>query len=341
MDTDIQFTLDVATEEKLENNEVCQILNFLDISVILHPTGHIETDIYYKVTNTHDYLSFHSHHPLHIKNNIPFVLAKRIIVFCSNSETVALRLCELKQWLIKCNYPTKLLKKAFHNAKLQGPAPKPVSNVIQPLVTTSYSNFELNHVVKKSNELLHESKNQTIIQAFQNKKIVISYKQPKNLLRHLTKAAFYSNEPEIVTNGIFKCQDARCKLCRLYIVECDSFIMSNNEQWEIRSHITCNSENVIYYLKCASCQFTETYIGKTVEMRSRMNNHITGCRHGNSTDKFDNHVYNCRLIHNENNEPYFQLLALLKLPTDKLLLTYEPRIRDIFSFKRLRHPQLK
>ena len=34
-----------------------------------------------KETNTHDYLRYDSHHPDHVKNNIPFTLAKKIIVF--------------------------------------------------------------------------------------------------------------------------------------------------------------------------------------------------------------------------------------------------------------------
>ena len=59
-----------------------------------------------------------------------------------------------------------------------------------------------------------------------------------------------------------------------------------------------------------------------------MNNHITGCRHGNSSDKFDNHVYKCRLEHNLTQEPYFEILALTKLADEKLLLTYEAHFHE-------------
>ena len=64
---------------------------------------------FYKETNSHDYLRYDSHHPQHIKDNIPYNLAKRIIVFCSNSDTEQLRLTEFKKmvtelWLSSKNY---------------------------------------------------------------------------------------------------------------------------------------------------------------------------------------------------------------------------------------------
>ena len=45
--------------------------------------------------NTHDYLPYDSTHSDHIKNNIPYNLAKGIIVFVSNHGKVIIRLDEL------------------------------------------------------------------------------------------------------------------------------------------------------------------------------------------------------------------------------------------------------
>ena len=61
-------------------------------------------------------------------------------------------------------------------------------------------------------------------------------------------------------NGIFKCIDKHCKICSLYIVEGHSFIMSYNMRYKLRSHVTCKSINIIYYLKCNMCKKKETYI---------------------------------------------------------------------------------
>ena len=79
----IKYTLE-KTKVIVQNSESCHIINFRDLSVILHPDRTIETDIYYKNTNAHDYLPYDSAHPDHPKDNVPYNLAKHIIVFISN-----------------------------------------------------------------------------------------------------------------------------------------------------------------------------------------------------------------------------------------------------------------
>ena len=61
-----------------------QISNFLDVSIVLHQHDRLETDMFYKETNSHDYLNYFSHHSEHTKQNIPHNLAKRIMVFLSD-----------------------------------------------------------------------------------------------------------------------------------------------------------------------------------------------------------------------------------------------------------------
>ena len=60
-----------------------QILNFLDVSIILHQHSLLETGIFYKETNLHDYLDYFSHHPEHTKQKMPNNLVKQIIIFVS------------------------------------------------------------------------------------------------------------------------------------------------------------------------------------------------------------------------------------------------------------------
>ena len=91
----IKFTLE-NQEMIYDNEKKVQVLNFLDVKIILHEDNSVETDIYYKPTNTHDYLPYDSAHPHHTTTNIPYNLAKRIIVFVSNPEKVTC-LDELRQ----------------------------------------------------------------------------------------------------------------------------------------------------------------------------------------------------------------------------------------------------
>ena len=104
-----------------------------------------------------------------------------------------------------------------------------------------------------------------ISEVFKNKNVIISQKQPKNVLQLLSQARFKTELNAFQQqNGFFKCIDKRCKICSVYIVEGDSFIMSNNMSWQLRSHVICRSINISCYLKCNMCKKKETYTGKTV-----------------------------------------------------------------------------
>ena len=71
MHVSLNFTKEQA-ELLTAGNKTFQKLNFLDVSVILNDDNTVETDIFYKPTNSHDYLNFYSHHPEHIKHDIPY-----------------------------------------------------------------------------------------------------------------------------------------------------------------------------------------------------------------------------------------------------------------------------
>ena len=71
-------------------------MDILDIEVILHSDNTAEGHIYYKDTNAHNYVPYNSAQQKHCKDNLPYNLAKCIIVSVSNDEKVEMRLEELK-----------------------------------------------------------------------------------------------------------------------------------------------------------------------------------------------------------------------------------------------------
>ena len=324
MDPNISFTLEEATVSVNDIGGKSQVLNYLDVNVIMQKDGMVETDVYYKETNSHDYLDFFSHHPNHTKENIPYNLAKRILVFCSNEETEKLRLKELKQWLINCNYPEQLIDRKFHCARLQGPANKSEGHVF-PIVSTYYSNYDVDNISKTANSLLSNLKSNHLQTVFEDCKIISSYRQPPNLLLQLTNSSFESAPEAIVAKkpGLYKCNSNRCELCKLkYIQECTSFNTSNGYKWTIKSHINCNSQNVLYFLKCTSCEKV-TYTGKTNNLRLRMNNHRSSAQSGKGTDIFDNHVFECRQRLKVDTQPLFLVYCFMTVKNSRLLLSYE------------------
>ena len=81
----MKFTVEKGKSTSKQNFDTfLQVLNFLDVSINLHQNGRLETDIFYKETNSHDYLNYYSHYLEHTKQNIPYNLAKLIIVFVSD-----------------------------------------------------------------------------------------------------------------------------------------------------------------------------------------------------------------------------------------------------------------
>ena len=72
-------------------------------------------------------------------------------------------------------------------------------------------------------------------------------------------------------------------------------------------------------------RYTWTNTGKTNDFRLRLNNHISACRLGGSTDVFDNHVYECRRKHGPAGdvEPFFKVYAFFTVKDEASLETYE------------------
>ena len=195
------------------------------------------------------------------------------------------------------------------------------------------SNFSFGTIINTARDMLMNSSDETITDIFSNIRIIEGIKQPKNTIRLITNSSFTDEEDhtEMVTNldpGIFaECRDRRYNLCNGgYMQQCSSFTTSNNVIWVIKSHINCHSRNVLYFLKCNMCKtaIKETKTGKTwTRFRERLNNHISDCRTGRTTDVFDIHVHKCGTNNNCLNEPFFKVYAFMKLSKPDKLITYE------------------
>ena len=93
---------------KFTTNTNNQETPFLDIMVSIS-NRQLHTDIYYKPTDTHQYLHFKSCHPRHTKTNIPYNLARRICTIVSCNTKREERLNDLKRMLLERAYPLTLI----------------------------------------------------------------------------------------------------------------------------------------------------------------------------------------------------------------------------------------
>ena len=154
------YKYEKAKVTREEKGDLVQILNFLDVSVILNTKNETSTDVYHKDTNTHDYIPYDSAHPESYKKNVPYNLAKKILVFVTDTEKVELTLNELIIIIILIIY---IISNAFYNAKFQGPASKPKnkSNNI-PFVTSFHEDTD-NKIIMKNIKRKKENTPSTIL----------------------------------------------------------------------------------------------------------------------------------------------------------------------------------
>ncbi|XP_071172172.1 uncharacterized protein [Mytilus edulis] len=273
---------------------------FLDILVIITEDNEIVTDIFSKDTDTHMYLNFYSNHPKHVKLNIPFNLASRIITITSTDILRNKRLEELKAYLKKQHYPEQVINYGIQKALTKGPIVTESRrsetteessnnlNKIIPFVTTyNPRDYDIFSFMRQIETNLHKS--ERMDKVLQKKKIINSKRQSKSLKRYLTSSKFDFNETVPIVK---KCTDKRCMTCPNLIEE-SSIYFKNGKHFTVRQNMSCKSSNVIYSLICSNCE--EFYVGETKnELRTRMTLHRQQTNHEDLTlIRANDHFHRC------------------------------------------------
>lgn len=265
LDASLKFTMDHSTS----------CIPFLDVSVIKREDK-IITDIFYKRTDTHQYLHFSSSHPRHTKRAIPYNLARRICTIVSEETTREQRLQELKNYLQKQNYPTKLIEDGIKKARelnRENLINKPTTNCITsprilPFVTThNPRNSNVTPIVRQLNDLLKTD--EKMGKVMEKYTFINSKRQSKNLKRLLCKSDFQDKSQSKIFS-VTKCADRRCGTCP-FLREGNSF-QFNNKIFTVNSDMSCSTKNLIYVITCAGCE--KHYIGETgTTLRTRIRIH--------------------------------------------------------------------
>ena len=163
------ITFTVESSEYITPNR--QQLNFLEINLLLTDNLYTETKIYYKVTISDDYLIYHSYHQRSTIKNIPFKGITTMFKICNFPHSV----------ILYKEYRT-------HSFKAQHQIMFTI-----PLTTTHYPQLQLNSAQSCINNMLLNIKDKQLKEKFQSSKVILARKQPNNLFRLLSKAAFTSS----------------------------------------------------------------------------------------------------------------------------------------------------
>ena len=244
---------------------------FLDVLFILGDDGRLSTDIYYKPTDTHNYVQFGSFHPHKTLTNIPFTLARRVCIIVSDDDVRDFRYSELKEWLLRKKYPVEVINSGIERARrldrkailcsTEGDDEQNAeqTSTIPFVFTNNCSNPEVLNTVRRGLDILTPSvRMQTVMK---DKSVVAARRQPRNLKSILFKPRFDTRTDQ-GKGSVLPCKKdpnrkktrgRPCKCCDL-LEECTHIkFKGSNEPFEIRFHFTCDTRNVIYAITCQGC----------------------------------------------------------------------------------------
>ena len=116
LDNFITYLNNIHPTIKFTSERSTSSIPFLDVNVLLE-NGKIETDLFCKPTDKHQYLLHSSSHPYHTKRTIPYSLALRLRRICPKDEFFELRSAELLSYLIKRGYKERFVREQISRAK--------------------------------------------------------------------------------------------------------------------------------------------------------------------------------------------------------------------------------
>ncbi|KAK2556809.1 hypothetical protein P5673_021016 [Acropora cervicornis] len=268
----LQFTSTITETE----------LPFLDVNLHISE-DRIHTSIFYKVTDTHNYLHFSSFHPDHCKRAIPYSQFLRLRLLCSDDDDFLVKSREMMTFFSQRGYPLTSLEHGLRRVRTIGRpdvlsgserGDTPVDSV--PLVMTyhPFNTYIKRYLLQHFRILSTDQQTRDIFP----QPPIVAYKHDVNLRDILVHSTDSSSTEQ---PGSHACHRPRCQTCQFITPLTD--IRGPKGTFTIRDHFTCTSENLVYCLSCRRC--SHLYIGETGRsLRSRIGEHLRSIR--NNTPGF-------------------------------------------------------
>ena len=259
----IKFTCNWSYEE----------VNFLDVRVI-NDSGRLETDVYIKPTDSHQYLHHTSCHPNACKRAIPYAQALRLRRICSKNFFFEKRTQDLCSFLVERGYKRKFVEeqigraRAINRSEVLVERWKEDSNRI-PFVVTYHPGLPIIGCLLRDLHPVLQSSNrcQDAIQEVP----MVAFRKPKSLAQYLVRARF-TNVCRGKARGTCRCTCNKCQICDFLLLGNTFSDSKSSKQFSINYDLDCNSSNVVYLISCKKCN--AQYVGSTMtRFRTRFNNH--------------------------------------------------------------------
>ena len=258
----IKFTYEFSEES----------INFLDLNVKFS-SGKLQTSLYVKPTDCHQYLHFQSSHPKHTKKSIVYSQTLRVSRACSQEEDYKNYCNQMKSWFLKRSYPEHLIDTEMKKVKFKSREKTEKSKLKGvPFVVTYHPSLNCLHKIIRDNTYLLYM-NEEVKNLFLPGPMV-SFRGARKLSSYLVRAKLYPLHRKI---GSKKCAKNRCEVCD-YVTDTDTFTSTvTGESFKINHQLNCDDRCIIYLLTCKQCQ--KQYTGETTDdFRYRWNNYKSNSR---------------------------------------------------------------
>ena len=274
-------------------------VHFLDTTVTLcKVSNRINTNLYTKPTDAHNYLSYKSCHPRNCKSAIPYSQFLRLKRICSKEEDFLTNARQMAGYFIKANYPPQVIQKSFSKAyhidrsTLLGQKPKEKDEEEDKgvfLITTYHPGPRiLNDIVKTNWDLLDKSSGTREVLDW---KITQGFRRPPNIRDILVRAKIHnpldvkSTPPKNFTN---KCTRKNCRYCLKLDTSGRIISPITGRNYNTIRCCSCKTNNIVYCITCKVCE--KQYIGHTKRTLSeRMCEYFRYVTQHNRTHTFGRH----------------------------------------------------
>jgi peptide-methionine (R)-S-oxide reductase len=258
----IKFTSEISEET----------ISFLDTSVHIDSERKLYTDLYCKPTDSHNYLLYSSSHPKHLLRSLPYSQFLRIRRICNHIDDYDKNAAIIGNHFTRRGYPDTLIMEAMIKARRMDRAsllkPKPATQSGQSFndlfVVTNFNPdcSALKDIVQENWSLLGRTNTTDTVY---NKNPVYGYRRNKNLKDILVHAKIVPEPTSTHTITQRKvdrlCKSKTCRYCPRLDKTGKVCNSHQSIEFNTKTNITCNSNNLIYCIKCNTCNML--YVGQT------------------------------------------------------------------------------
>ena len=236
-------------------------IDFLDTTVYVTTAGKLMTKLFRKPTDVNTYLHYSSYHPKAQRDSIPYGIALRFKLICTDPKEFDKEANTLLKQLTSRGHPHRRTKTVIDTVRqldrrnLLEESPRTEKALIPFVVQNNPYNTRITRYLRSAGTYL---RNTPTNQNFMKHKMIVAYRKPPNLRDILVHSTF----PRPTTrSGSHPCMQMSCKICENLITTDKVISHQTGKTYNIVGHNTCRSLSIVYCITCPVC--TKQYIGET------------------------------------------------------------------------------